>query len=262
MSTTAKFDKSVIEGLISQIESASKKKTAKAQIRLSLKENNLIKAINPEFSFDLLGDWNGYGYTKLGKHLQAKNYKESLKQLKKLLKKAENKKVKPKKEKTEEEKINAWAERLARLTGITVDEATEIAYEKINFKIDKLFEAMNYEGSGWKIPAWQKKAERDYDRITADRYTALDKIKDEGHARAILIASQRHNESNYEDKLAEAKDLVAVGELDKIDAKDWARQNMQYSQSSVYFDKKQSKSHKITVKTGSNGQKRQSLTVF
>ena len=229
--TTKKFDRSTIEFLIEQIEKASKKRTAKKAIKLDLRANNIIKAINPEFSHDLTGEWNGYGYTKLGKHLLSAHYAEVKKELKKLLKKAVYGKWRYKEEKTEE-KIQKWAERLAKLTLITLDEALDIAYEKIEFKVDKLFDSMNYECSGWKIPAWKKKAERDYDRIAGiggDRSKALDRIEDEGHAQAILIASRRHNLSDYDEKLQEAKELLVSGELnDKVDIKDWARQNMKY----------------------------------
>jgi len=227
--TTKKFDRSIIELLIQEIELATKKRTAKKEIKLNGKENNIIKAINPEFSHDLIGKWNGYGYTRLGKHLLSAHYAEVKRKLQKMLKTAIN--INKTKEKTPEEKIQKWAERLAKLGGITADESLKIAYEKIEFRVQKLRDSINYECSGWKIPAWQRKAERDYDRIAGihgDMSKALDRIEDEGHARAILIASRRHNESDYDEKLQEAKELVESGEIDKVDVRYWARQNMEF----------------------------------
>jgi len=223
---STKFDKEAIESLIARIEQGSKKRTAKSEISLSLKENNIIKAINPDYSYDLIGEWNGYGYTKLGKHLQVANYKEVLKNLKKMVETSEIKKEK--KEKTPDEKIQKWAERLVKFTGITIDEALNIAREKIDYKIEKLEQSANYDYQGNKLPAWLKKAERDLDRINDDESKALDRVEDEGHARAILIARRRHLESNYEEMLDEAKILKISGEIEKNEVQDYARRAMQY----------------------------------
>lgn len=224
---TQKFDSDEITNLIDRIKLNKK---SNWDTTLSLKQINIIKFINPQFSETKYGEYNGYGYENLGKWLLAKNYDIVLKVLKKLLKN-NVKVIKEKKEVTEEEKIEKWAKRLAKFTNISVDNAILIAEEKIEYKIDKLFDAVNYECSGWKIPSWQKKAERDYDKIAGafgDRSKALDRIKDEEHAQAILIASKRHKESNYEAKLEEAKELVLSGELDKVDVQDWARKNISF----------------------------------
>jgi hypothetical protein len=221
MSTIKKYDQTIIIGLIDQI-----KKSKKTNLKLSLKENNIIKAINSEYSHDLLGKWNGYGYERLGKHLLTTNFKETLKALRKLLKNSEIKKEK--KEIDPQTKIQKWAERLAKLTNISIDEALIIAQEKIDYKIEKLYDSVNYQCSGWKIPAWQKKAQKKLDSINEDESKALDRIEDEEHGRLILVASNRHNNSNYEDKLEEARELVAMGELDRVDVQDYARREMQF----------------------------------
>lgn len=168
-------------------------------------------------------EFNGYGYKRVGLWITTQEYKKAEKEL---MKKEKNEK--PKKKLTEEEKISKWASKLSKLTGITQEQAEEIANEKIEYAIDRLEATINAELSSWKIPAWRKKADRDYDRICEDWSKALDRIKNEEHAYAILSASKRHKESNYEDKLEEAKELVRLGELDREAVQDYARQGMSY----------------------------------
>lgn len=227
--STKLFDQEVLLILIEKIKKAQLKKTKETNLKLDLKENNIIKAINPEFSFDLLGGWNGYGYDKLGKHLQEANYKPALAGLKKLLKSSEVKNKTVKKELTPEQKIEKWAARLAKLTGISQEAALDLAWEKIEYALDRLEVTINADYSGNRIPAWLRKGEREYTKICGDNSKALDRIRDEGHARAILAASRRHKESDYEDKLEEAKELMKSGELDREAVQDYARKEMRFN---------------------------------
>jgi hypothetical protein len=128
---------------------------------------------------------------------------------------------KPKKSYEEREKsqFNAWCKRLAKLTGITIEEAENIAIEKLNYKQDRI-NAM---------------IERDMERPSIkrnqlirkmERENPLRKIKDVEHAKAILVAHNRHNNTNYESLLEEARELANIGEIEKDEVKEYARQKM------------------------------------
>ena len=57
-----------------------------------------------------------------------------------------------------------------------------------------------------------------------ERANPLRPIKDYEHAQAILAASDRHNNTDYEYKLEEGRELRARGECD--DVKEYARLEM------------------------------------
>ena len=59
-----------------------------------------------------------------------------------------------------------------------------------------------------------------------ERENPLRKIKDVEHAKAILVAHNRHNNTNYESLLEEARELANIGEIEKDEVKEYARQKM------------------------------------
>ena len=159
------------------------------------------------------GKWNGYGYEKLPLAVSIESLGE-MRRFNKIVREVEHKPAP--KQKTEEEKIEAWSRRLARLTNITVKEAIEIAKEKIEYKEQKIEEVEN----------------RQYEHYSHQRATLISKmrrenplryIKDADHAFNILLASHRHNCTNYDDKLEEGRELANVGIIDRSEVKDYAR---------------------------------------
>jgi len=126
---------------------------------------------------------------------------------------------------TEEEKTEKWVNRLAKLTGITHDEAVAIANEKENYKQDQInmmIERDNNSPYGASVRRGKLIAKM-------ERENPLRYIKNEEHAQNILAASERHNNSDYEDKLEEGRELAASGDIDRAEVKEYARNNMQFS---------------------------------
>jgi len=212
-----KYDKNEVESLQSKIAAEMKHKTAERNpIALSLKQINLVKAINPEASKTLKGAWNGYGYDNLGKHLFPEHFEEIKNGLKKL--KVEEKKVKV--EISFQDKMQKWAKRLSKLAEITLDEALKIAKEKIDYKNEQIL----------------KVEEKQIERFSIQREKLINKmkrenplrpIKDIDHAQAILEASHRHNKTNYESKLEEGREMAELGIIDREDVKGYARRAIQ-----------------------------------
>jgi hypothetical protein len=207
-----KLEKKVSASILETI-SQTKGRTAEVS---GTKNINAIKKIAQELKIEInvynpQGEFNGYGYTRLPQvcefpKIKVKNF---------LLKKVENKKA-PKK-KTYEEKKEAWVKRLVRLTDISPEEAKAIASEKEDYHQDRINELID----------------RDCERPSRKRGKLIEKlerenplrpIRDEEHAQAILRASERHNNSNYEALLEEGKELREIGECDNV--QEYARQNM------------------------------------
>lgn len=182
----------------------------------NVKAQNAAKklGIQPELVY---GSWNGYGRPLEGRMVT----KIELNKIDKFL----TQNTKETKKLTPEEKITKWINRLDKLTNCGIDTAKKIADEKIIYAFDNLANQVNASYSGWKIPAWRKQAERKYDRAMIDQSTLLDFIKDIDHAYAILSASHRHSNTNYELILDEAKELARSGQIDKEDIQDYARRN-------------------------------------
>ena len=165
-------------------------------------------------------NFNGYGY-------QDHDYiyfltKEEYKAYQSLV---GGKEAKEKKAKTDEEKKLEWASRVVKLRAniedITLEEALEIAEEKLEYKEEQI-RAME---------------ERQYDRYSAQRSKLIRKmekenplrrIKDAEHAENILIASRRHKGTDYERMLDEARELAREGEIDRSEVKEYARTHYQY----------------------------------
>lgn len=160
------------------------------------------------------GGWNGYGYERLPLAVKISSSGE-MRRFNKIKQEIENsKKVGvPKKDASV-----AWAERLAKLTGITVQQAMRIAQIKLDYKqeqIEKLEEKQVEHHS----------LERAKLIRSLRKENPLRRIENEEHAKAILAAHHRHRNTNYEYMLELAKEKAVVGEIDRSEIKDYARQN-------------------------------------
>ncbi len=147
-----------------------------------------IDVFNPQ------GEFNGYGYTKLPAHARITSVAEMRKFNK--IRSEITGEVKP--ELTEEEKIDKWCDRLVKLTGITFDEAKKIALEKLDYKQDRINLLLSRDDKS--ISKQRNKLISKVERENPLRY-----IKDKEHANAVLAASYRHNNTNYESALDEGR---------------------------------------------------------
>lgn len=174
-------------------------------------------------TFHPQGDWNGFGYEQFPLVAKINSVGDQRKFNK--IKREVLELQKTEKKKTMEEKIAAWARRLVRLYNsaiydedekITVEEAIEIAHEKLNYKTQKINEMI----------------EREYDRghsrkryqliCKMERENPLRYIKDENHAISIVEAHDRHT-SGYDSDLEFAHELEETGKIEKGTAQDVAR---------------------------------------
>lgn len=145
---------------------------------------------------------------------------EQLYEFKKLAR-AKSKKT-PRKILTDAEKQEQWCRRLVKLVGdptFTLAQARTIAQEKIDYKANQIYMMQDRQCEN---PSRQRgklinKMERE---------NPLRRIEDVEHAQAILAASHRHNNTNYESKLEEGRELASMGELDRADVRDFARQEI------------------------------------
>lgn len=195
---------------------AKRQKKNRQDVPLSLKANNIVKLISPQFSYDKRGEWNGYGYERLGKHVKASDISALIPQLRRLINATAAKKEV--KKLSEEEKNKKWAEKLARLTGITVPEAEAIAEAKKEYKARQI-EALEER----QLCSFSPKRMTLINRIM--RSNPLRPIKDIGHAEAILEAHHRHADTNYEQRLEEGRSLAACGEIAREEVREYARNN-------------------------------------
>jgi hypothetical protein len=158
-------------------------------------------------------DYNGYGWGSW-RHC----YLLAPAKVKELQALIEGKKAeKAKATKTDEEKEEAWAKRLAKLTGISIERAREIALEKINAKTEQ----------------WNQLNQRQFNRgysvkrsrlmNAIDRSNPLRYIKDKDHAMAILAASYRHNNTDYDGLLDENRWEAQMGNMDYEEVRSDAR---------------------------------------
>lgn len=162
-------------------------------------------------------NYNGYGYSTqnywyLLKPKDAKVVQEML----------SKRKGKKRKVLTQEEKISAWCRRLAKLTGISAETARVLAEEKLDDKYRQISDLEDRQISLRYSTRRQKLIDSIY------RSNPLRHIRDKEHASNILNASVRHNESDYESMLKEARELADLGEIDHGEVKSYARQNTTY----------------------------------
>lgn len=171
------------------------------------KKNNL-QTFNPQ------GKWNGYGYEKLPMAVKITSLAE-MRKFNKIKRELEGSNVTTKR-KTEEEKQAEWINRLCRLTGISEDDAKEIAEEKLGYKWDQI--SMLEDRQAERYSVQREKLIRKIERSNPLRY-----IKNKEHAIAILEAGNRHTYTDYEKKLKVLHELEKEGFIEKGNAKEIAR---------------------------------------
>ena len=182
---------------------------------------NLCKKVGASFE-DIRELQHAYGnhsfYRTIGR--VATLTEEQLYEFKKLAK-AKSKKA-PRKILTDEEKQEQWCRRLVKLTDdpeFTLAQARFIAQEKIDYKADQIYIMQERQCEN---PSRQRGKLID----KMERENPLRRIEDAEHAQAILAASRRHTNTDYESKLEEGRELAAMGELDRADVRDFARQQI------------------------------------
>lgn len=166
--------------------------------------------------------YNGYGWSH-----HHNDYYMSAKDGKELLALVESKKAKEKPAKTWEQIRDEWSRRLVRLLDgvegyewVTIDVAREIAQEKKDYKQDRINEVASRQHARYSI-----KREKLINKM--DRENPLRRITDTEHAIAIIAASERHNNSNYESLLEQYREDAQLGIIDHNEVKQLARQNYQ-----------------------------------
>lgn len=159
-------------------------------------------------------DYNGYGWsTHIGEYLMTLSKAKELQAL------VEGKKIEAaKKVKTEEEKEEAWAKRLSKLTGISMEKAKEIAIEKYNAKVDQINALISRDCGVRGASVRRGHLIRMIERSNPLRY-----IKNKEHAMAILAASYRHNSTDYDELLEENRWEASMGNMDYEDVRSDAR---------------------------------------
>ena len=160
-------------------------------------------------------NWNGYGYADHD-HFYLLARKDALM----LMEMIEEKKKRPRK--TEDDIKKAWARRLVRLTDdIDYETALAIAEEKLDYKVQKIDEMESRQDERYSVRRQKliKKMRRE---------NPLRPIKNAEHAHAILAASERHKNTNYESMLQEAHELAELGEIDRGEVQQYARQHIEY----------------------------------
>ena len=169
-----------------------------------------LKTCNPQ------GKYNGYGYEKEPLHVILESPGD-VRKFNKLKKELDGT---PKKVKTDDERKADWCNRLVKLTGISLEEASGIADEKIAYKEEQIW-AMNSRNCDNPSRARETLIRK------MERESPLRRITDESHAYAILAAHDRHTNTDYEVQLDRARDLAEFGDLDRSEVKDYARMNKQ-----------------------------------
>lgn len=163
-------------------------------------------------------NYNGYGYQD-----HTKMYLLSVKDGKTLLEMLHAKTENQKESKclTDEEKKIAWAKRLVKFVpDLELEEAIEIADEKLDYKDRQIDELENRQ---YKL-RYSVKRDKLIDKIR--RSNPLRRIEDKEHAERIMAASKRHNCTFYEGMLERGRRLADMGEIDYEDIKDYARTHM------------------------------------
>ena len=170
--------------------------------------NKLIVIYNP------IGEWNGYWYDQYPKEIIFPKTKIHTY----LRKKTEIKKEIIKKVITEEMKRIKWSKRLSKLALISLEEAEDIAQDKLDYKEEKIIEIEKR----W----YSQKREILLNKMK--RANPLRRIEDVEHAQAILSASHRHNNTNYDELLDEWRFQANIWNIQKDEVRDFARYNFIY----------------------------------
>ncbi len=168
-------------------------------------------------TFNPRGKWNGWGYEQLPMVVEI-NSLGDMRKYNKIKKECDERRSSGQvRILTGEQKKEAWARRLSRLTDIDFDEATEIADEKLEAKqerIDDLERRQDERG-------YSVRRERLINKLC--RENPLRYIKDENHAYSILEAHNRHTKTPYDTYLSLIHDMEEDELLERGYAKDLAR---------------------------------------
>ena len=162
-------------------------------------------------------NFNGYGYST-----QNNYYLMRPKDSKVILGMLEENKMKRKAKPTHEELDEAWCRRLAKLTGISMEQARIIAEEKLEAQEEQISELEERQNT----MRYSIKREQLINKLR--RSNPLRRIENEEHAYRILAASVRHNASNYESLLNNAREMAEYGEIDRSEIKQYARTHATY----------------------------------
>jgi hypothetical protein len=193
---------------------------------LDRQEQGIAKKLNLDYKVRL-GAYNGYGYEKLGQEFDQKDFENIEKTLKTFIKKTKKEFEKaPKKEKKVSNKPVVspevkWAKRLSKLADISFEAAVVIAEEKLEYKQNQIdiMDDRQFEN-------YSERRQKLINKMM--RENPLRRIEDEEHANRIVGASNRHKNSNYEEKLEELRNDAKWGLIDYADVRERARQEMQY----------------------------------
>lgn len=205
--------KTITSQHVDEAKSLIKSLSINKNISLSRLQQNIVKHLNYKTEI-IFGDYNGYGYERLGMMIEydkEHTYRKLVNALNKFI--LASKPVKPRKILSEEQKMINWSKRLSKLTGIDLATAKEMAKEKQEYKLERV----------------ESVEERQYEHYSVRREKLINKmlrenplryIKDLEHANAILSASNRHRYTDYDSLLEEGRQRC------EIDVRDYARQKI------------------------------------
>lgn len=156
--------------------------------------------------------YNGYGYQHHHYYYMMSTYQFN--KIRKMLTAQDDTKI----EKKSVDKVAQWCNRLVKLTGITLEDARQIADEKLAYQDECIAEVEERQ---------QKRYSLQRSKLISKmkRENPLRRIVDADHAYAILSASRRHNNTNYDSLLEEYRDEARMGNIDHVDVRELARQN-------------------------------------
>lgn len=143
-------------------------------------------------------NYNGYGYRDT-----VRTYSLTPYQLRKYKELGEN--YQPPKNLSEAEKIARWANRLSKLADVDIEKAHVIALEKIDYKQTQIEELEERQAD----LRYSEKRQSLINKLI--RSNPLGPIKDVDHAYAIMSASHRHNETDYDFRLGAKNEYKRMG---------------------------------------------------
>lgn len=159
-------------------------------------------------------NWNGFGYADM-EYTYIVGKSKHFSEISNIISSKDNKVLNAK---TEEEIIQEWAKRLSKLTDISLEEAKEIASEKLEYKENHIQMIEDRQVEQYSV---QRKKLLNKMR----RENPLRRIKNAEHAENILLASKRHNKTNYDNLLEKAREMAEWGDIHKSEIKEFARKN-------------------------------------
>lgn len=161
-------------------------------------------------------DYNGYGWSSWEYRYLLTPAK--FKELQALIEGKRAEKAK-KPAKTQEDINKAWAKRLAMFTCISIEKAMEIAWEKLKAQGNQIYKLQERQMERYSV-----RRQKLIDGIC--RSNPLRRIEDKNHAMAILAASYRHNNTDYDWLLEENRELAQMGYMDWEDVRSEARESV------------------------------------